>query len=124
MLTHGGIAHYVAAMPHKEMVNALRSYGSVYACITTLSFDMSVMGYALALANGLTVYFASEEECNNADLLAARMMENKVDVISDVPSRIFTLLGAESFRRKSPFPAMNMTWRRRIPLPWANLHPA
>ena len=98
MLTHGGIAHYVAAMPHKEMVNALRSYGSVYACITTLSFDMSVMGYALALANGLTVYFASEEECNNADLLAARMMENKVDVISDVPSRIFTLLGAESFR--------------------------
>ena len=27
------------------------------------------------------------------------LMENKVDVISDVPSRIFTLLGAESFRR-------------------------
>jgi len=52
MLTHGGIAHYVADMPHKEMVNALRSYCSVYACITTLSFDMSVMGYALALANG------------------------------------------------------------------------
>jgi len=64
-----------------------------------LSFDMSVMGYSLALANGLTVYFASEEECNNADLLAARMMEIKADVISDVPSRIQTLLGAESFRR-------------------------
>lgn len=99
MLTHGGMAHYVANLPHKEMVNALRSYCSVYACITTLSFDMSVMGYSLALANGLTVYFASEEECNNADLLAARMMENKVDVISDVPSRIYTLLGAESFRK-------------------------
>ncbi|MBR2143240.1 MAG: amino acid adenylation domain-containing protein [Anaerovibrio sp.] len=99
MLTHGGIAHYVANLPHKEMVNALRDYCSVYACITTLSFDMSVMGYSLALANGLTVYFANEDECNNADLLAARMMENKADVISDVPSRIYTLLGAESFRR-------------------------
>ncbi|SEH21110.1 non-ribosomal peptide synthetase [Selenomonas sp. KH1T6] len=98
MLTHGGMAHYVANMPNKEMVNALRDYCSVYACITTLSFDMSVMGYSLALANGLTVYFANEEECNNADLLAARMMETHADVISDVPSRIYTLIGSEAFK--------------------------
>ncbi len=97
MLTHRGMAHYVADMPGKEMVNTLRSCCSVYCSITTLSFDISVMEYSLALSNGLTLYFANEQECNNADMLAERMMETKADVISGTPSRIQTLLASSKF---------------------------
>ena len=97
MLTHEGMAHYVADMPGKEMVNTLIKECSVYCCITTLSFDISVMEYSLALSNGLTLYMANEAECNNADLLAARMIETRTDCISGTPSRIYTLLSSEAF---------------------------
>ncbi|HAL18473.1 MAG TPA: hypothetical protein DCO86_02465, partial [Spirochaetaceae bacterium] len=97
MLTHRGMAHYVTDMPDKEMVNTLRRCCSVYCSITTLSFDISVMEYSLALSNGLTLYFANEAECNNADMLAERMMETKSDAISGTPSRIQTLLASPKF---------------------------
>jgi amino acid adenylation domain-containing protein/thioester reductase-like protein len=97
MLSHEGMAHYVADMPGKEMVNTLVKECSVYCCITTLSFDISVMEYSLALSNGITLYMANETECNNAGLLAARMMETKADCISGTPSRIYTLLNSEAF---------------------------
>lgn len=97
VLTHRGMAHYTADMPGKEMVNSIREYCSVYCSITTLSFDISVMEYSLALSLGLTLYFADKTECNNADLLAKRMIETKADVISGTPSRIYTLLSSEAF---------------------------
>ena len=97
MLTHGGMAHYVADMPGKEMVRTLVDECSVYICITTFSFDISVMEYSLALSSGLTLVLANEAECNDAELLAKKMTETKVDVISGTPSRIYTLLSSEAF---------------------------
>ncbi len=97
MLTHEGMAHYVADMPGKEMVRTLVDECSVYCSITTLSFDISVMEYSLALSNGLTLVLANESECNDAELLAQRMIETKTDVISGTPSRIYTLLSSEKF---------------------------
>ena len=98
VLRHYGNAHYVADLPGKEMVNSIKKYGKVYCSITTLSFDISVMEYTLALNLGLTLYFANEAECNNAELLAKRMIETKSDVISGTPTRIYTLLSSEAFR--------------------------
>ena len=97
MLSHEGMAHYVADMPEKEMVRTLVDECSVYCSITTLSFDISVMEYSLALSNGLTLVLANEAECNDAELLAQRMIETKADCISGTPSRIFTLLSSEEF---------------------------
>lgn len=97
MLSHEGMAHYVADMPGKEMVRTLVNECSVYCSITTLSFDISVMEYSLALSNGLTLFFANEEQCNNAELLAKRMIETKTDCISGTPSRIHTLLSSDEF---------------------------
>ena len=99
MLSHEGMAHYVADMPGKEMVRTLVEECSVYCSITTLSFDISVMEYSLALSNGLTLVLANEAECNDAELLARKMMETKADVISGTPSRIYTLLSSEKFCR-------------------------
>ena len=97
MLCHEGMAHYVADMPGKEMVNTLVNECSVYCSITTLSFDISVMEYSLALSNGITLYLANEAECNDASLLAQRMIETKTDCISGTPSRIYTLLNSQEF---------------------------
>ncbi len=97
MLSHEGMAHYVADMPGKEMVNTLVNECSVYCSITTLSFDISVMEYSLALSNGLTLYLANEAECNDASLLAKRMTETKTNCISGTPSRIYTLLNSQEF---------------------------
>ncbi|MCR5237652.1 MAG: amino acid adenylation domain-containing protein, partial [Lachnospiraceae bacterium] len=97
MLSHEGMAHYVADMPGKEMVNTLVNECSVYCSITTLSFDISVMEYSLALSNGITLYLANEAECNDAQLLAQRMIETKTNCISGTPSRIYTLLSSEAF---------------------------
>ena len=98
VLRHYGNAHYVADLPGKEMVNSIKKYCKVYCSITTLSFDISVMEYTLALNLGLTLLFANEAECNNADLLGQLMMENKADVISGTPTRIFTLLSSDTFK--------------------------
>ena len=97
MLTHSALAHYVADMPGKEMVRLLRDNCSVYCAITTLSFDISVMEYSLALSHGLTLLFANEDECRNADVLARLMMRNHADVISGTPSRIASFLTSEAF---------------------------
>ncbi|MBP5198341.1 MAG: AMP-binding protein, partial [Lachnospiraceae bacterium] len=53
--------------------------------------------YSLALSNGLTLFFANEEQCNNAELLVKRMIETKTDCISGTPSRIHTLLSSDEF---------------------------
>ena len=77
MLTHRNAAHYFADMPGKEMINTLRANCTVYCAITTLSFDVSVMEYGLALSHGMTLYFANEAECNDPDLLAERITTEK-----------------------------------------------
>lgn len=97
MLTHRNVAHYFADMPGKEMINTLRANCTVYCAITTLSFDVSVMEYGLALSHGMTLYFANEAECNDPDLLAERITETKADVISGTPSRMQALLNSEIF---------------------------
>ena len=97
MLTHRGMAHYVADMNAREMLRILVDECRVFCSITTLSFDVSVMEYSLPLSHGLTLYFANEAECNDAHLLAKRMKETKVNVISATPSRMLTLLGCDDF---------------------------
>ena len=98
VLRHYGNAHYVADLPGKEMVNSIKKYCKVYCSITTLSFDISVMEYTLALNLGLTLLFANEAECRNADLLGQLMLENKADVISGTPTRIYTMLYSDTFK--------------------------
>ena len=97
MLTHRAMAHYVADMPGKEMVNMVRAFCSVYCSITTLSFDVSVMEYNMTLSHGLTLVLASEAECNDPDKLARRMIETHADLISGTPSRIYGLLRSDAF---------------------------
>lgn len=97
MLTHRSMAHYVADMPGKEMVNTVRAFCSVFCSITTLSFDVSVMEYNMTLSHGLTLVLASEAECNDPDKLARRMIETHADLISGTPSRINGLLRSDAF---------------------------
>lgn len=97
MLTQRAMVHYVADMPGREMIKIIRDCGNVFCSITTLSFDVSVFEYSVTLAHGLTLVFANEAQCNNADLLAERMLETKADIISGTPSRIYTFLSSEKF---------------------------
>ena len=67
-------------------------YGHVVLSVISIAFDFSLMETQLPLANGLTVYMASQEEIHDPVALAKKMLQHHVDVMSGTPSFIGNMI--------------------------------
>ncbi len=98
MLRHIGISSYVSDNEHNIQVHYLLTEGcGCYGSVTTVAFDMSLKETAVALCNGLTLAFASDEMTNDPVKLATFFKENKVDVFNATPSRLLVYMEADEF---------------------------
>ena len=98
MLRHAGICSYLYDHPANKHIHGLVTEGvKAYVCITTLSFDMSLKEYGVALHNGITAVLANEDEVNNPMLLAELFRKTGAQAINGTPSRILNCMESEEF---------------------------
>ncbi|ADV93494.1 amino acid adenylation domain-containing protein [Bacillus subtilis] len=68
------------------------NFGKTIACISNISFDMSVPETILPLCKGLTVVLANEKEQINPVLMKKLIINNNVDILLIPPTRLEYLL--------------------------------
>ena len=95
MIEHHSLANYVANVKYNQVADEYANICSVAASLASLSFDLSIQEEFVPLANGMSVMIASEDEILNPVLLAKRMKENKVDIITTTPSYVNNVLDIE-----------------------------
>ena len=95
MIEHHSLSNFVNNTPHNLIVDEYINYCHVAASLASLSFDLSIQEEFIPLANGMTVMIASEDEILNPVMLAKRMIENKVDIITTTPSYVNNVLDIE-----------------------------
>lgn len=99
MLKHEGIANYLTDHECNPQVHIVKENCTCYGSVTTVSFDMNLKETAVALCNGLTLAFASDEMTMDPVLLANFFMENHVDVFNATPSRLLVYMEVPEFAR-------------------------
>ena len=98
MLRHEAICNYLYNHEANVHIHAImEEQVKAYLCITTLSFDMSLKEFGVALHNGLTCVLANEEETENPVLLANLMLRNHVDCMNGTPSRLLGYMEIPEF---------------------------
>lgn len=97
MLRHIGIASYLTNDENNIQVRTITENCSCYGSVTTVSFDMSLKETAVALTNGLTLAFASDEQTVDPMSLAEFFKENKVDAFNATPSRLLIYMELPEF---------------------------
>ena len=99
MLRHRGIVNYFTARPENILANGMVTKGHVLTGVTTMSFDFSFKEWGMPLFNGLTLSLAADDECNDADKLADRMISTDTDIFGSTPSRLMTLMESDKFKK-------------------------
>ncbi len=98
MLRHEAICNYLYDHPANRHIHALMTEGvKSYLCLTTLSFDMSLKEFGVALHNGLTCVLANEEETENPLLLADLIRRTGVEALNATPSRLMGYMEIPEF---------------------------
>jgi amino acid adenylation domain-containing protein len=98
MLRHCAICNYLYDHPANIHIHSLHTdHVKAYLSITTLSFDMSLKEYGVALHNGVTLVLANEEEVNNPMLLAELFAKTGAEVINGTPSRLLSYMELPAF---------------------------
>ena len=95
MIEHHSLANFTYDTPHNAIVDEYAHISSVALSLASFSFDLSIQEEYIPLANGMTVMIASEDEILNPVLLAKRMKENKVDILTTTPSYVNNVLDIE-----------------------------
>ena len=86
-------SNYVQTNRLKETV--LRGHNLI--CMSSISFDLSIIEIFLSLSYGRTIYIASEEEIHNLDLLLQAFKKNDIDYMMATPSFAYNLLSLKEF---------------------------
>jgi amino acid adenylation domain-containing protein len=98
MLRHRAICNYLYDHPANIHIHALNTDKvKAYLSITTLSFDMSLKEYGVAIHNGVTLVLANEDEVNNPMLLAELINKTGAEVINGTPSRLLSYMELPAF---------------------------
>lgn len=99
MLTHRGICNYVTSHPKNSHVYQLVNKCNTMLSITTVSFDMFLKESFTSLMNGLTLAFASEEQCQNPLKLAGFFRQTSADAFNATPSRMMQYLQSAQLQK-------------------------
>lgn len=95
MIEHHSLANFIANVKHNPIADEYANICSVAASLASLSFDLSIQEEFIPLGNGMSVVIASEDEILNPVLLAKRMKEHHVDIITTTPSYVNNVLDIE-----------------------------
>ena len=88
MVSHMSVMNLVHAMKAAVYLSA----ENAILCITTMSFDIFVLESLVALALGMRVVIANDEERHDPKMLHDLINKEKIDVIQMTPSRLLALL--------------------------------
>ena len=98
MLRHCAICNYLYDHPANVHIHAMvTDKVKAFLSITTLSFDMSLKEYGVALHNGVTLVLANEDEVNNPMLLAELFSRTGAEAINGTPSRLLNYMELPAF---------------------------
>ncbi len=97
MIRHEGICNYLQCHPANRHIYAMATEGSCYLSVTTLSFDMSLKEYGVALFNGLTLVLTDETQSNNPIELARLFKTTGADIFNATPSRLLNYMELPEF---------------------------
>lgn len=88
MIEHRNIYNFVLGI--KEIIDFRP--GKIIACITTISFDIFFVESVLPILTGMTSVIFDEESQKDPDLFCHKMIENNVNILQIVPSRLHLIM--------------------------------
>ncbi len=93
VIPHSRVVNYSHNNNNNNVVHSIikSEYRSIVS-VTNIVFDIFVTESILPLLNGLTIYFANENQCYKQKELALLITENKVDVIQTTPTKMRSYL--------------------------------
>lgn len=71
------------------------TYEDNFVSITTISFDIYEAEILLSLVNGLTIVYASDDECINSYKLRELCLKNNVNILQSTPTKVRMLMNQE-----------------------------
>jgi amino acid adenylation domain-containing protein len=94
MIEHRAVHNFIRGITERIDFTA----GKTILALTTISFDIFGLETLLALAGGLKIVIASEQEQLNPMLLSEVIIQNRIEMLQITPSRLQLLLSDEHYR--------------------------
>ena len=88
MLTHRNVVNYSAKNEFNVAGKLIDENTKKILSITTIGFDIYVTESLLSLLNGLTVYYANDDESKMQSKLAKLVIENDIEIIQTTPTKM------------------------------------
>ncbi len=88
MLPHRTVVNYSDNNNNNVVHSIIKPEYHSIVSVTNIVFDIFVTESILSLLNGLTIYFASEDQCFRQAALAKLIQQNHVDVIQTTPTKM------------------------------------
>lgn len=95
MIEHHSISNFVQTNPFKQIMDVAEKL----LCISSISFDMSLIEAFYALCRGKTAYIAADEEIHDIEKLCNAFIKNNVDAVVMTPSFASSLLSVSEFEK-------------------------
>ena len=88
MLTHRNVINYSAKNEFNVAGKLIDENTKKILSITTIGFDIYVTESLLSLLNGLTIYYANDDESKMQSKLAKLITENEIEIIQTTPTKM------------------------------------
>ena len=88
MLMHGNVVNFCSNNEHNIITHCITEEQKRIVSTTTIGFDIYVTESLLSLLNGLTVYYANDDESKMQSKLAKLVIENEIEVIQTTPTKM------------------------------------
>lgn len=88
MLTHRNVVNYSAKNEFNVAGKLIDENTKKILSITTIGFDIYVTESLLSLLNGLTIYYANDDESKMQSKLAKLITENEIEIIQTTPTKM------------------------------------
>jgi len=88
MLTHRNVVNYSAKNEFNVAGKLIDESTKKILSITTIGFDIYVTESLLSLLNGLTIYYANDDESKMQSKLAKLITENEIEIIQTTPTKM------------------------------------
>ncbi|CQR72349.1 Surfactin synthase subunit 1 [Sporomusa ovata DSM 2662] len=99
MIEHKNAVNFSQPLTKQLLTKSIAELGHTAVTIGTIAFDIALSEIFPALANGLTLVLADEEETRSPIALGNLMLAKKVDVLQITPSRLLAFLEDGTFRK-------------------------
>ena len=88
MITHRNVNNYCHNNNNNLVHKCVQTGTQRIVSTTTIGFDIYVTESILSLLNGLTVYYANDDESKMQSKLASLVIENKIEIIQTTPTKM------------------------------------